>query len=115
MGDRFLLDRVDMSSDDFPVNEKLQFSPNVLPDAAQSDLTLGYVAIPSACSASDSRVRKRLVQQSFFYHASNLSLAGNNFSRRPGPLNNSLGGLKSLSLPLNQQYKFLRPTREAAR
>jgi hypothetical protein len=47
------LDRVNMSSDHFSIDEKLEFSADVLSDPAEANLSLGNVAVSSACCASD--------------------------------------------------------------
>src|SRR2546425_10587102 len=47
------LDRVNMSSDHFAIDEKLQLSTDVLSDPAKAHLSLGNVAISGACCASD--------------------------------------------------------------
>ena len=51
--DWFFLDRIDVPCDHFSVDEKLEFSSDVLSDAAKSHLSFWDVAVSSACCASD--------------------------------------------------------------
>jgi hypothetical protein len=50
---RLLLDRINVSSDHFSVDQELEFSADILADPAEADLSLGNVAVSSACCASD--------------------------------------------------------------
>jgi len=51
---RLLLDRINMPSDHLSIDQELEFSTNVLSDPAKANLSLGNVAVSSACCASDS-------------------------------------------------------------
>ncbi len=53
MDDGLLLDRIDVPSDHFSIDEKLEFSSDVLSDPAEAYLSLGNVAVSGACCASD--------------------------------------------------------------
>jgi len=48
-----LLDWVDVSGDHFSIDQELEFSADVLSDAAKADLSFGNVAVSGACCASD--------------------------------------------------------------
>jgi hypothetical protein len=70
-----------VASDDLAIYQKLELPSYVLSHSAQSDLAFGNIAVSSAGRASDSRVRKFLVQQSFSNRVPIPPMAGNNFSR----------------------------------
>src|SRR2546428_408867 len=50
---RLLFNRIDMSSDHLSINEKLEFSTDILAYSAKTHLSLGNVAVSSAGCASD--------------------------------------------------------------
>jgi len=62
---RLLLDRINVPSDYFSIDEKLEFSANVLADPAKTHLSLGNIAVSSACCASDPRIGQWLVEERF--------------------------------------------------
>jgi hypothetical protein len=49
----FLLDGINMACDDFSVDEKLEFSSDILSNSTKADLSFGDVAVSGACCASD--------------------------------------------------------------
>ena len=50
---RLLLDWIDMPGDHFAVDQELEFSADILADPAKAYLSLGNIAVSSACCASD--------------------------------------------------------------
>src|SRR2546426_7744779 len=80
MCDWFLLYRIDMSGNHFPIDQEMELAANILPDPTQPNLSLGNVTIASARCASDPRVSKRLVQLRLSYHITLLYWAEHNFS-----------------------------------
>ena len=53
MDDGLLLYRINVTSDDFSIDEELEFSTYVLADSAQADLALRNVAVSSTGCAPD--------------------------------------------------------------
>jgi len=51
--DRFLLYRVHMAGDNFPVDEELEFAADVLAYSTEANLTIRNVAVPGAGCAAD--------------------------------------------------------------
>ena len=88
-----------MSGNHFPVDQKLEFATNILPDTAESDLSFGNVTVPSARRTADPRVREWLIQLSLFDHVRLVYWAKHNFSTNDGPCDPRSIRLKSLSLP----------------
>ena len=80
MRDRFLLDRINMSSNHLPIDKEMEFATNILSDPTESNLSFGNITVASAGCASDPPVRKRLVQLCFSYHITLLYRAEYNFS-----------------------------------
>ena len=68
----FLLDRVNVSGNHFPVDQEVEFAANILADTAQPNLSFGNVTVASAGCASDPCVREWLVQLCLSYHISLL-------------------------------------------
>ncbi len=70
MSYRFLLDGIDVAGDDFSIDEQLQLSSSVLAYAAESDLTLWNVAVPSTSCALDPSTLQGIVQNCFLDQSS---------------------------------------------
>jgi len=62
------LDRVDVASDHFSVDQELEFSADVLSDAAKAHLSFWNVAVSRACCASDPGIGQWLVEEGFLDH-----------------------------------------------
>ncbi len=62
---RLLLDWIDMPGDHFSIDQELEFSTDILADPAKTHLSLGNIAVSSACCASDPRIGQWLVEERF--------------------------------------------------
>ena len=80
MRDWFLLDRINVSSNHFSIDQEMEFAPDILPDTAQPNLSVGNVTVASTRCATDPPVREWLVQLRFLDHFRLVCWAEHNFS-----------------------------------